>query len=268
MPQYTFEALDPGGKQITGTVDASNRREAYHEIECRQLSPIHVVEKRVDPKSSAGKEGSTPAQAAASDTTLRRFRVSIAPGSSSSRANLPTSSRRAPGATGAQRHGGESAGSSDPPHWCARSTPSSRGGNSRLPLSVRRRQVFDDLYISLISAGEASGTLPGVLHRMAHSMTQIHDLQRRFIQALVYPAFMIVACVLLMAVFVLVLVPQLTGLLAKSGQQLPAITLPAASVQRVLHQILLDHAPWRRGHLSFSFACSSRPPRVASGGIA
>ena len=84
---------------------------------------------------------------------------------------------------------------------------------------------FDDLYTSLIAAGEASGTLPGVLHRMALSMTQIYDLQRRFIQAMVYPAFMVGACALLMGVFIVILVPQLTGLLAKTGQQLPAITL-------------------------------------------
>jgi type II secretory pathway component PulF len=49
-------------------------------------------------------------------------------------------------------------------------------------------------------------------------------MQRRFVQAMVYPAFMIGACGLLMAVFTLVLVPQLTSLLAKSGQELPAIT--------------------------------------------
>ena len=95
-------------------------------------------------------------------------------------------------------------------------------------LSASFRQTspsFDDLYTSLIGAGEASGTLPGVLQRMAQSMTQLHELQRRFIQALIYPAFMIVACTLLMVVFTVILVPQLTSLLGKTGQQLPPITL-------------------------------------------
>src|SRR4029434_2523624 len=75
-----------------------------------------------------------------------------------------------------------------------------------------------------VSAGAPSGTLPGVLHRLAQSMTQLHELQARFVQAMIYPAFMVAACVLLMAVFMLVLVPQLTGLLAKTGQQLPGVT--------------------------------------------
>lgn len=107
---------------------------------------------------------------------------------------------------------------------------------------------FDDLYTSLIAAGEASGTLPGVLNRMALSMAQIHELQKRFVQALVYPAFMLGACALLTVVFTLVLVPQLTSLLAKRNQQLPAIT-------RLL--------------LAFSaFATASRRTADAFGGIA
>ncbi|MDB6068843.1 MAG: mshG, partial [Verrucomicrobiales bacterium] len=45
-----------------------------------------------------------------------------------------------------------------------------------------------------------------------------------FTAAMVYPAFMAAACALLMMVFTMFLVPQLTSLLSKTGQQLPAIT--------------------------------------------
>jgi general secretion pathway protein F/type IV pilus assembly protein PilC len=224
MPQYTFEALDPGGKQITGTIDATSRRDAYHEIESRQLSPIQVVEARGEINIGGGKAASTPAQGAALDPSLE----------SAPRLNRPRliffTSELADlleaGLQVQQALNVMAENQQDPliRRTGARLRHHLRDGQT---LSASFRQTspsFDDLYISLIAAGEASGTLPGVLHRMAHSMTQIYDLQRRFIQALVYPAFMIAACVLLMAVFVLVLVPQLTGLLAKSGQQLPAIT--------------------------------------------
>jgi general secretion pathway protein F/type IV pilus assembly protein PilC len=225
MPQYTFEALDPGGKQITGTVDAASRREAYHEIECRQLSPIQVVETRGEIKAGTGKTVSSSSQGTALDPALEQ-----APRLNRARLIFFTSELADLLEAGLQVQQALNVMAEN------QQDPVIRRTGTRLRHHLREGQTlaasfrqtspsFDDLYTSLIAAGEASGTLPGVLHRMAHSMTQIHDLQRRFIQALVYPAFMIAACVLLMAVFVLVLVPQLTGLLAKSGQQLPAVTL-------------------------------------------
>lgn len=45
MLQFTFQALAQSGEQIYGTLDAPSRREAFREIESRQLAPISVLEK-------------------------------------------------------------------------------------------------------------------------------------------------------------------------------------------------------------------------------
>ncbi len=226
MPQYSFEALAPGGEHISGTLDATTRTDAYRQIESRHLSPIEVVEKPGIAKApgtngkSAGPTMAAPTpESSDAAPRLKKMRLIYF---TSELADLLDAGLPVQQALNVMAERQE-----DPVirRTGARVRHFLREGQT---LSASFRQTspsFDDLYTSLIAAGEASGTLSGVLHRMAQSMTQIYELQRRFLQAMVYPAFMIFACALLMGVFILVLVPQLTSLLSKTGQQLPAITL-------------------------------------------
>jgi general secretion pathway protein F/type IV pilus assembly protein PilC len=228
MPHYTFQALAQSGEQISGTLDAPSRRDAYRQIESRQLAPVHVTEKNTaqifngsngtnaQPNSISGSAAPDRADGA---PRLKRSRLIFFTSELADllEAGLPVQQALNVMAEKQQDATIRRTG--------ARLRHFLREGQT---LSASFRQTspsFDDLYTSLIGAGEASGTLPGVLQRMAQSMTQLHELQRRFIQALIYPAFMIVACTLLMVVFTVILVPQLTSLLGKTGQQLPPITL-------------------------------------------
>ena len=52
MPHFTFQALAPGGEQISGTLDAPTRRDAYRQIESRQLVPIQVAERSAEDSSN------------------------------------------------------------------------------------------------------------------------------------------------------------------------------------------------------------------------
>ena len=217
MPHFSFQALAPGGEQISGTLDAPTRRDAYRQIESRQLVPVQVAEQSAE--NSSNKNGSETHDAEEPAIRLKRSRLIYF---TSELADLLDAGLPVQQALNVMAEKQE-----DPVirQTGARVRHYLRDGQT---LSASFRQAspsFDDFYTSLIAAGEASGTLANVLHRMAESMTQLHDLQRRFVQAMVYPAFMVGACALLMGVFTIILVPQLTGLLAKTGQQLPAITL-------------------------------------------
>jgi type II secretory pathway component PulF len=236
MPEFTYQALTSNGDQITGTLDAPSRREAFRQIELRQLSPIHVAE-RLATEAKVGKNGKTPnAAAAAADSSepAPRLKTARLIFFTSELADLLEAGLPVQQALNVMAERQQ-----DPVirRTGARLRHHLRDGQTLAASFRQTSPSFDDLYTSLIAAGEASGTLSGVLHRMAQSMTQLHDLQRRFIQALVYPAFMIAACIGLMAVFILVLVPQLTSLLAKNGQQLPAIT-----------RLLLDFSAFSSAH--------------------
>jgi general secretion pathway protein F/type IV pilus assembly protein PilC len=234
MPQYLFEALDTAGEKVTGALEAATRSDAYRQIESRHLFPVEVSEKsaakknggpkamgatEVKPTSGAAKLHGEDHETTSASPRLKRARLIYF---TSELADLLDAGLPVQQALNVMAERQQDAAIR---RTGARLRHFLREGET-LSASFRKASPsFDDLYTSLIAAGEASGTLPGVLHRMALSMTQLFDLQRRFMQAMVYPAFMLVACALLMAVFILVLVPQLTSLLSKTGQQLPAITM-------------------------------------------
>jgi general secretion pathway protein F/type IV pilus assembly protein PilC len=210
MPHFSFQALAAGGDRITGALDAPSRGEAYRQLEAQHLAPLEIVETAPAAQTESAGDGPLPRL---SRSKLIFFTEELA---DLLEAGLPVQQALTVMAEKQQDASIRRASALARMHL--------RDGQTLATSFRQASPSFDDLYTHLIAAGEASGSLAGVLQRMAQSMAQMHELQRRFVQAMVYPAFMIGACVLLMAVFTLVLVPQLTGLLAKTGQQLPAVT--------------------------------------------
>src|SRR4030081_51030 len=95
-------------------------------------------------------------------------------------------------------------------------------------------RIFQPLYVNMVAAGEASGALPEILLRLVKHLTQAKDLRDRVQQALIYPAFLAVAGVALITVFITFMVPQLTNFLSQTGGALP---LPTRILLQIHHTI-------------------------------
>lgn len=85
-------------------------------------------------------------------------------------------------------------------------------------------RIFPAIYVNLIAAGEASGALPEILKRLVQHLMQAKGLRDRVQQALIYPAFLVLAGVGLMIVFITFMVPQLTQFMSQNGGTLPLPT--------------------------------------------
>ena len=83
--------------------------------------------------------------------------------------------------------------------------------------------TFDAAYISLIKAGEASGTLKAALLHLAAQLERAGELRARLASALVYPAILLATALGAVAFIVLALVPTLVPLFEGSGAAPPAI---------------------------------------------
>jgi general secretion pathway protein F len=85
-------------------------------------------------------------------------------------------------------------------------------------------RVFSNLYVSMVSAGEASGTLEAVLERLADYMESQSKLRGKVGAALAYPALMMVIGSALITVMMVVVVPKMTAIFESMDQALPWYT--------------------------------------------
>jgi type II secretory pathway component PulF len=95
-------------------------------------------------------------------------------------------------------------------------------------------RVFPPIYVNLVAAGEASGALPDILARLVEHLMQAKNLRDRVQQALIYPAFLALAGIGLITLFITFMVPQLVGFMSQNGGALP---LPTQILLGVNHLI-------------------------------
>lgn len=86
------------------------------------------------------------------------------------------------------------------------------------------RGVFNNLYISLVKAGEASGKLDEILLKLADNLEKQREFRAKLKGALVYPALVICAMLIVMFVMITFVVPQLLGLYKDFNIDLPITT--------------------------------------------
>ena len=96
-------------------------------------------------------------------------------------------------------------------------------------------RIFSSLYVNLVMAGEASGALSDILGRLVKHLGTMKQLRDRVQQALIYPAFLAVAGVALITLFITVMVPQLNSFFANTnGGTLPLPTRILIGVNEVV----------------------------------
>lgn len=85
-------------------------------------------------------------------------------------------------------------------------------------------EIFSEVYVSLVKAGEASGSLDKVFLRLATNLEKQQKLRNKVKGALIYPIIVITLMIVVTMILMVAVVPQLTGLYEGLGAELPTAT--------------------------------------------
>ncbi len=107
-------------------------------------------------------------------------------------------------------------------------------GKTLMEACSKHPEVFNKVYLSLIQAGEASGTLDLALKRLADQQEKDDNMISKIRGAMIYPGI-VLGVIIAVVVFMLVMVvPQVEKLYLDMGQELPGATVILVGVEKFI----------------------------------
>lgn len=98
------------------------------------------------------------------------------------------------------------------------------GGMSLSQAMGKHSKVFSPFYINLIRSGEESGKLQEVFTYLADYLERSYYITTKARNALIYPAFVLIAFMGVLVVLLMVVIPRLVDIFEETGQEIPFYT--------------------------------------------
>jgi len=86
---------------------------------------------------------------------------------------------------------------------------------------AKHPKLFDELFVSMVRAGEVAGNLDEVLTRLADFLESSGKLKSKIQSAMVYPLVMVVVGAGIMTVLMVKVIPEITSMFTQQGKTLP-----------------------------------------------
>ena len=98
------------------------------------------------------------------------------------------------------------------------------GGTTLADALAKHPLYFDDLFVSLVAAGEQAGALENLLDKIATYKEKTEAIKKKIKKALFYPAAVVVVAVVVTAILLIYVIPEFESLFQGFGADLPAFT--------------------------------------------
>ncbi len=209
MPVFTYRALDAKGRDFEDEIVAESSEAAREELRSKGLYPIAVRDAEIDPKSS-------PARSAAfwkksfSSAQLTEFTRQLA-------TLLNADLQIIPALTILVKQSRSDSARS----LLLRIREDVNEGKSLAGALEHHPSIFQDLYVSMVRAGEASGTLGTILERLSAYLELQRNLQRRISGALAYPVLMVLTGFSVVTFLLIFVIPRVVKIFHQANRDLP-----------------------------------------------
>ena len=215
MPTFQFEAMDPQGQEIRDVIEAQTQDEAQATIRSMGyfVTKIAVQKAASAGNTSAGSKRKTFALGGAGGKKIVTFTRQL---SILQDAGLPIlrslkilEEQAKPGAL---------------KNGLIDVCDEIEGGASLSEAMSKVPRVFDRLYVNMIKAGEAGGSLEAILQRLAEFKERTQSLKNKVIGALIYPIMVIFFTIAIMVFIMIKIIPEFKDMFEEFGIDLPAMT--------------------------------------------
>ena len=98
------------------------------------------------------------------------------------------------------------------------------GGSSLYEAMAKHRDVFDDLYVNMVNAGETGGVLDTVLERLSEYIEKADNLKSKVKGAMAYPVVIFFVAIAVVGVILTFVIPTFADLFKGFGAELPLAT--------------------------------------------
>ncbi|MCK4389010.1 MAG: type II secretion system inner membrane protein GspF [Desulfobacterales bacterium] len=224
MPVYEYTALDGSGKSVNGIIDADSPVAARHRLRGSGIFPVEVTETSARPRDLR----SAPVSISALFKRIKPGEVSVA--------TRQLSILLGAGVPLVGSLEGLISQITNPSFKkvMAQIKESVNEGNSLAYTLSSHRRIFSNVYVNMVRAGEASGSLDVVLERLADLGENEQALRGRFKAALAYPVFMFFIGTLVLFFLIAFVVPNITQIFKEMHQTLPLPTVVLINVSNFL----------------------------------
>ena len=229
MANFSYKAADKAGRTVQGSLEADSRRQAVALLRTRGLMPLEISADEASGKKGrpgllhALREKLRPVPRAAVAGMARQLAVLL-------HAGLPLDEAL----SSLCADGGERGGNARLRHIMARLRDRIREGGDLADGLAEFPSVFSSTFVTMVRAGEASGTLELVIERYADHMDKQVALVRKVQSTLAYPAFMLTVGLGIVLFLLIFVIPKVTQIFTDLDRALPVPTQILIAISDVL----------------------------------
>lgn len=221
MPNFNYTALDTSGKKISGNYNASSITDVIDMLKQKKYIPVDIKEKRASSKDFTFLDSLAKIKTKDLAVFCRQFQVMLSAGvaivNSLEILYEQTENKKFKEVIKDLRE-----------HI--------QKGSTFSESLEYHRDVFPEIMISMIEAGEVSGNLDVIMERLSIHFEKEFKINNKIKSAMVYPIILTVVIIAVVSFLLIFVMPTFISMFEGSGVPLPGPTIALLNISKFLRQ--------------------------------